>query len=577
MISPRRGGGGELPPPQAVAPAMAKAAPMAGGLHTLRTVQAEILEQLGCHRNSLEQRLDEAVRRGEDSAVHRVEASLGPPLESLQRQLATDIAGLRNVAESLFAECRGETQALRSAHDADLAQLRLELGQQREDHRRLTSQVQHHGENLATLEGARRDLWLATEAMQGSLRDVSAALQARMEAVAKKAAEETEDKWCGKLLQKIEAVEGITREVDGRSGRETSAALDTVQVQQAHFENKLESLRIDAYQEAKKQALDAATEVRKEVIEDRLISSFTQKLNDHQTSLAARVAALQQEVKDSLVAKAEETLTTADSHSAAKVAELGASIAEVVDATRHQMDAQSRTHTKAIEYWRAQLRDFKCNTDAGEALHREATKGLQERIASVQAECGSLRSGLQAARREAADGREGLRLEIKDHAARWKTFDEVGMPGVLSLIDRKSSETESRAVRAALDYTERLRRLPVAASPRYSDHAILDKAECLTTAPSSPAATLGLSGSIPEGSFWHDQVSLSARSPPIVSRPASRADNGGGSWHDSGPLSARAAADGTPISPLPPLRPMSSSRKGPSCSRQRSAGRSRVQ
>lgn len=323
------------------------------------------------------------------------------------------------------------------------------------------------------------------------------------------------------------------------------------------------------------------------MIDDKLISSFSQKLNDHQTSLAARVADLQQDVKASLIAKAEETLTTADEHASAKVAELGASISEVVDATRHQLEAQRRSHTEAIEFWRAQLRDFQCNADAGEALNREATKGLQELITSVQADCASLRSGLQAARREAADGREVLRLEMKDHAARWKTFDEVGMPGVLNLIDRRSNETESRAVRAALDYAERLRRLPPSASPRYSDHSILEKAaaygsqaECLTTAPSSPAAVsaLGFSGSIPEGSFWHDQVSLSARSPATVpSRPASRADNGTPLTASGAPLTARATTDGTPMSPLPPLRPMSSGRKGPTCARQRSAGRSRAQ
>lgn len=431
---------------------------MAPGLHTMRGMQAEILDQMSDHRSKLEQHLEASVRRGEESAVHRAEAVLGPPLQEVKKQLAQDVPALRMAAENLFAESRGETHALRVEHTSEIAQLRFELNKLREDHISLTSHVHRHDDGIASLEGARRDLWLASENVQATLRDATASLQARMQDMARKAAEETEERWCRKLQRKIEAAESVIREVDARCRRETAAALETVGVQQGHFENKLESLRLDAYQEAKRQAAEAAAEVRKEEL--GLVEQFSNRLEACQDHQSTRLSEVSKRLHEAVMDKSEETLARADEHATAKVTQMGANVAEAVDGTRNQLAALARNHNESVEQWRVLIRDTQRNADAADALNRGRADDLKSRIEGLEKGAAELIKALAAARQVSSDALDAVRAEVKEQVARWHTFEEVGLPGIMSLIERKTGETETRSVRAALDYAERLRKLP---------------------------------------------------------------------------------------------------------------------
>lgn len=316
------------------------------------------------------------------------------------------------------------------------------------------------------MEGSRRDLWLASESVQAALRDATATLQARMQDMAKRAAEETEEKWCRKLQRQVEAAESVIREVDERCRRETLAAHENLQMQQSHFENKLESLRLDSYQEAKRRAAEAVGELRSDIISGKTwnFDTVNSKIEACQVALGARLKEACAKLHEAMLEKSEETLARADERADVKVEQLGANIAEAVEATRNQIAALARSHNESVEHWRVQIRDTHMNAAAADALNRGIADELRGRLEGLGRGSFELKTDLASARQSANDAVAALRGELGEHVVRWRTFEDVGIPGLLSTIEQKASETESRSLRAALDYAERLRKLPPPAS-----------------------------------------------------------------------------------------------------------------
>jgi len=426
----------------------------------LRGIEAGLQAQLADHRAELWERLQDSARASEESALRRAEALLAPPLAALKEHLGAELPSLQRSIEALAAESRHESQALRAELGTEVAQLRSELSKLREEVPELSARIRQNAEAVSGLEAARQELWLASEAVRASVREAVGALDAKLLEKAEHAAQASEKRWCGPLSERIAAAEAALREVDARAKAEASTAVDTAKAVQDLLLCRVEELRLQASRDSRMHAAEAAAGLREEVLKGDILERFQQRLHESSVCLEARIAALQAKLCEEMEASAAGTLALAERGSEARASTLAAQIFEAVQATRQDVQAQAQSHAEALAECRQQLRDASRNFDAADALTRSSLEALRSRAERHADEAAELRQALASARRAALEDVAAVRAQLQQAALRWRSFEEVGVPALLAQMEHKAGESEIRSAKAALDYAERLRRLP---------------------------------------------------------------------------------------------------------------------
>jgi len=418
-------------------------------------------------------------------ALQRSEALLGPPLLALKERLETELPALKRAIEAASSEFRQELRALRAEQGAEAARLQSELSRLNTELPEISGQIHRNADAISAFAGVHRDLRLASESVQTGLQEAVGSLNAKMLEMIENAVGAAERKWQGWFQGKVEALEASLREVDTRARHDACAAMDTAKMVQDLLQCRIEELRLQASQESRRCAAEVAAGLREEVLEGELLAKFKLQLHQSATSFEARVAALQAKLSARIDSSSAEALAAAERSTEAKLFKLASEVAEAVEATRREVAAQRHSHAEATEEWRLRLKDATANFDAAGALMKSSLDNLTGRVARVADETTELRDSLGQARRSAHDDVSALRTELHEKSLQWRAFEEVGIPTIVAHVEQRSVEHEGRSLRAALDYAERLRRLPPALPSRgESERSPESKQDSVTRAPS---------------------------------------------------------------------------------------------
>mmetsp|Transcript_82476 Transcript_82476/g.163743 ORF Transcript_82476/g.163743 Transcript_82476/m.163743 type:complete len:500 (-) Transcript_82476:195-1694(-) len=431
-----------------------------GGLHVIRNVEAGLQSQLADHRAELQDHVDETSRLSEESSLRRAEALLGPPLAAQKERLDRELPALQLSTERQFGESRHEMRALRAELSAEAAQLRSELSKLQGELPDLSEGIRKNAAAIAEFEGTRRELWLASDSVRNSVREAVESFEAQMTKKAEDAAHAVQLEWCPQLHENMRALDATVQLVDTQCRQESANAMSAAKTVQDLLECRIDELRLQSKQYTQQHAAEVSAKLREDVLEFGIVRQFQQRLHESTVTLESRIANHRAELLTQIKDVASSTLSRAERNSEDRTSTLATQVHEVVLATRKELETQARTHADAVEQLGAQIQDAKTNFDAADLLTRNSLDNIRTRAERLQSELITLHGGLGDAKRTALDDVAAVRAEVQNASVRWKNFEEVGMPALLAQVERRTGDSEARSVTAALDYAERLRRLP---------------------------------------------------------------------------------------------------------------------
>jgi len=277
---------------------------------------------------------------------------------------------------------------------------------------------------------------------------------------AEAAAQAVQLSWCPQLQENMRALDVTVQLVDTQCRQESANALSAAKTVQDLLECRIEELRLQSQQYTRQHAAEVSAKLREDVLEFGIVRQFQQRLHESTVTVESRIANHRAELLAQIKDVASSTLSRADRNSEDRTSTLATQVHEVVQATRKELETQARTHANAVEQLRAEIKDAKTNFDAADLLTRNSLDNIRTRADRLQGELTTLNAGLGDAKRTALDDVAGVRAEVHNASVRWKNFEEVGMPALVAQVERRTGDSEARSVTAALDYAERLRRLP---------------------------------------------------------------------------------------------------------------------
>jgi len=436
----------------------AAAAPAAGGLHTLRNVQLSILGQLAEHRTSLQELVVESAQKSEDFAVQRAQDLLSPPLTALQKRVDEELPSIRKTAEVSISDCRTNIQNLRCEISVHKAEVRSDLIMIREEMSVLITGVKANANEVARLQGVHDEVRSAQDGIRSGIVEMAKDFQERIEASSGRAAQIAEEKWGRALNEKIGCLESILHDVDTRSRRDTSHAMDTSKMIEKYLLQIVDKLRADMSLETQRQVTDSMADVQEEI--QKLSEQTKQRILENQMFMDSRVALTQQQLKANIIASASETLTTADKNTEAKINKISSHVNESVETIHSQLHSQTQNLVESEAKLRAELQTSNRNSHAATHLTQDAIGDLRRRVEGLMDGASDLRVDLEKVDKVSTDAILALRSALRMDDSRLQKIEDVDFPQVYALLEEKTSESHTRSLKAAMDYAERLQRLP---------------------------------------------------------------------------------------------------------------------
>lgn len=383
-------------------------------MHTLRQVEAGIQQQLVEHRLSLECKLDDAVRRSEESAFRRAEELLAPQTADLRRRLDAELPPLRPRLEEVLRTCQEENVALRTRFERDVEALSIEVAGIHASLPTMRGFLSEHAERLKVLEEVPVALRAELSELRAESRREISDVRRELENETRRA-EGQEAANVRMMQERLDAGTALMRAVDERAREQSSTAMHNMGIIEKHLLFKVDDTRAFATNEAIKYAEDSNVRLRPELLEARDL--MQQRLDECAERMSVRCHATEAQLRRELQAELGSMLEKCDRFADLKAAEVSMKLSEGLEDARRDLRSQAEKHHETSQRWRDEFQEAMTRLESVASAARLSCEQIQRHASQQLATASSqLRGEVEEVRRGIDKDIQSLRGDLDSKA-----------------------------------------------------------------------------------------------------------------------------------------------------------------